>query len=72
MPIKSKDIKMALKSIKVTTSQIADAITANKIGAETSVTITDNLYTATDLLSIIAETNKTIRPTKNTVQSWVD
>ncbi|WP_323585809.1 beta strand repeat-containing protein [Aliarcobacter butzleri] len=51
---------MALKSIKVTTSQIADAITDGDIGIETSVTITDNLYTAADLLSIIAETNKTI------------
>lgn len=51
---------MALKSIKITTSQIADAILDGDIGIETSVTITDNLYTAADLLSIIAETNKTI------------
>jgi hypothetical protein len=51
---------MALKSIKVTTSQIADAITANKIGAETSVTITDNLYNSTALLALIAVTDKTI------------
>lgn len=51
---------MALKSIKVTTSQIADAITANKIGAETSVTITDNLYDSALLKSITEKTNKTI------------
>ena len=48
---------MALKSITGTTSEIQAALTANKIGIETSVTITDNLYTAADLLSIIAETN---------------
>lgn len=51
---------MALKSIKGTTSQIADAIVAGDIGIETSVTITDNLYDSTALLDIIAVTNKTI------------
>ena len=51
---------MALKSIKGTTSQIEAALLANEIGIETSVTITDNLYTATILGSIIAKTNKTI------------
>lgn len=51
---------MALKSIKITTSQIDAAIAAGDIGLETSVTITDNLYDSTELLKIIAETNKTI------------
>lgn len=49
---------MALKSKIGTTSQVLADI-AN-IGIETSVTITDNLYTATNLLAIIAKTNKTI------------
>jgi hypothetical protein len=51
---------MALKSISLATSEIAGAITDGDIGIETSVTITDNLYTADDLIDIIAETNKTI------------
>lgn len=51
---------MALKSIIGTTSQVEAARVAGDIGIETSVTITDNLYDATWLLSIIALTNKTI------------
>ncbi len=51
---------MALKSITGTTSEIQAALTANKIGIETSVTITDDSYNSTVLLDIIKETNKTI------------
>ena len=51
---------MALKSITGTTSEIQAALTANKIGTDTSVTITDDSYDSADLLLIIAETNKTI------------
>lgn len=49
-----------VKSIKGTTSEVMAAQGAGDIGIETSVTITDNLYTATDLLGIIGDTRKTI------------
>ncbi len=49
-----------VKSIKGTTSEVMAAQLAGDIGIETSVTITDNLYTATNLLDIIGDTRKTI------------
>lgn len=49
-----------VKSIKGTTSEVMAAQLAGDIGIETSVTITDNLYTAANLLAIIGDTRKTI------------
>lgn len=49
-----------VKSIKGTTSEVMAAQGAGDIGIETSVTITDNLYTAANLLAIIGDTRKTI------------